>query len=216
MAKNDREDWREVVRKMLPPGAFVPEDEDDLDYSIAIEYSGPPVSYELPRIDPLDVNSGSIPTASVVDESYRDSRNLVSRDVPPVIEPIALPVSYIAGVTTSDTQSHRMSGSSDSEVSVLQNADSSSASPSVSPSPVRQQSVNEVRRIPVVTFNTVDRSKSKELDVKEANSKHINPKFNSNSSTLATDPLRKLNILGHNCDTLCVNRTQVSVFKQSN
>ena len=49
----------------------------------------------------------------------------------------------------------------------MQNADSSSASPSVSPSPARQRSINEVRRIPVVTFNTIDRSKSKELDVKE-------------------------------------------------
>ncbi|WOH11562.1 hypothetical protein DCAR_0831051 [Daucus carota subsp. sativus] len=167
MAKTDREDWREVVRKMLPPGAVVPEDEDDLDYSIAIEYSGPPVSYELPRIDPLDVNSGSIPTASVADESYRESTNLVTRDVPPVIEPIVLPAPYIAAVSTSDTRSHRMSGSSDSEVSVLQNGDSSSASASVSMSPVRQRSVNEVRRIPVVTFNTVDKSKSKELGLRE-------------------------------------------------
>mmetsp|Transcript_770 Transcript_770/g.1629 ORF Transcript_770/g.1629 Transcript_770/m.1629 type:complete len:99 (-) Transcript_770:557-853(-) len=34
-------------------------------------------------------------------------------------------------------------------------------------------------------------------------------------STLSTNAARQLNILGHDCDTFCVNRTQVRVFKKS-
>lgn len=174
MEKNGGEDWREVVRKMLPPGAQIPEDEADLDYSIAMEYTGPPVSYELPRVQPLDVNSDSISIASVAaEDSFSGSRRSVGRNVPPVVEPIPLPMSYIASVTSPPNRSPRMS-SSESEVSVLHNPDSSSASLSGSPSSahnppnvVRQRSLNEVRRAPVVTFNTIDRSESKEVDVEE-------------------------------------------------
>ncbi|KAA8521195.1 hypothetical protein F0562_011870 [Nyssa sinensis] len=168
MEKNGKEDWRELVRKMLPPGASLPEEGANLDYSIAIEYQGPPVSYELPRIEPLDVNSAAIPTVSVM-----ESRRSNTRDVPSGAEPIPLPVSRIAGVT-SPTQSPRISGSSESLVSVLQDSDSSSASPSPSPGSVHnplnnapKQLGNEVRRVPVVTFNTVDRSERKEIDVEK-------------------------------------------------
>ncbi|XP_059441485.1 extra-large guanine nucleotide-binding protein 3 [Corylus avellana] len=160
------ENWRELVKKMLPPGASLPEDDGDLDYSIALEYEGPPVSYEVPRVEPLDVNSRAIPTAEPLSESQRSA--VVA--CPPVVEPIPLPVSYIAGVTSSPTQSPRVSGSSESVVSVLQHRDSSSASPSASPGSVQnplEKVVNEVRRAPVVTFNTVDRSERKEVDVEK-------------------------------------------------
>lgn len=164
MAENGTKDWREAVKKMLPPGTALPEESDDLDYSIAIEYMGPDVSYELPRVEPLDINSRSIPTASVA-ESFSDSRRSVTRDGPPVIDPIPLPVSYIAGVTDSLNQSPRLSGSSESVISVLHNGDSFSASPSGSPGSVHHRDDtqgNEGRRGPVVTFNTIDRTERRE------------------------------------------------------
>ncbi|KAK1408094.1 hypothetical protein QVD17_39727 [Tagetes erecta] len=147
MDEHGEKDWRES---------------DDLDYSIALEYMGPDVSYELPRIQPLDRNTRSIPTASIA-----ESRRSVTRDgrPPPVIDPIPLPASYIARVTGSPNQSPRLSGSSESVISGLHNADSFSASPSGSPGSVHNRDDghgNAVRRGPVVTFNTVDRSERKE------------------------------------------------------
>ncbi|KAL6279470.1 hypothetical protein ACE6H2_016351 [Prunus campanulata] len=170
MEQKEGESWRELVRRMLPPGASIPEDASDLDYSIAMEYVGPPVSYDVPRVEPLDVSSRAIPTAEPLSESQRSVTNMG----PPVIEPIPLPVSRIAGVTSSPTQSPRVSGSSESVVSVLQNPEFSSASPSASPGSVHnppnihpKQVSNEVKRAPVVTFNTVDRSQRKEVDVEQ-------------------------------------------------
>lgn len=165
--------WREMVTKMLPPGASLPDEVSDLDYSIAIEYEGPPVSYKLPTVEPLDVNSSAIPTASIA-ETLSESQRSVSLTGAPVIEPIPLPVSCIAGFTSSPAQSPRVSGSSESVVSVLQNPDFSSASPSVSPGSVHnpqsnatKQVVSEVKRVPVVTFNTVDRSERKVVEVEK-------------------------------------------------
>ncbi|KAL0393706.1 UNVERIFIED_CONTAM: Extra-large guanine nucleotide-binding protein 3 [Sesamum latifolium] len=175
MDKNGAEDWKEMVRKMLPPGAPIP-DEDDMDYSIAMEYKGPAVSYELPRVEPLDMNADAIPIAEPVSESRRS----VARETAPVIEPIPLPVSRIASVTSPPNQSPRMSGSSESVVSVLQNGDFSSASPSASPASVHSQHnnaprghANEGRRATVVTFNTVDRFERKVVDTE----KQVFPEF---------------------------------------
>lgn len=164
MDPNRGDSWRELVKKMLPPGASVPDDASDLDYSIALEYEGPPVSYEVPRVEPFDVNSREIPTAEPLSGSQRSSTH--------VIEPIPLPVSRIAGVTGSPNHSPRVSGSSESVVSVLQNPDLSSASPSASPASVHNPAnnppmpaANEAKRAPVVTFNTVDRPQTKEVEV---------------------------------------------------
>ncbi|KAL3844449.1 hypothetical protein ACJIZ3_001852 [Penstemon smallii] len=160
MDKNRVDNWREMLKKMLPPGAPIP-DEDKMDYSIALEYEGPPVFYDLPRIEPLDMNANSIPIAEPISESRRS----INHENPPVIEPIPLPMSRIARVTSPPNQSPRISGSSESVVSVLQNADFSSASPSASPGSVHSgqntipnEPSNEGRKATVVTFNTADKS----------------------------------------------------------
>ncbi|XP_034908435.1 extra-large guanine nucleotide-binding protein 3 [Populus alba] len=73
-------EWEEVIRKMLPAGAPLP-DEDHLDYSIAVEYEGPPIPYEVPRIDPLNLNLLPIrasPLAST-EESKSKSSTPVSK-----------------------------------------------------------------------------------------------------------------------------------------
>ncbi|KAL0304910.1 UNVERIFIED_CONTAM: Extra-large guanine nucleotide-binding protein 3 [Sesamum angustifolium] len=166
MDERGAEDWREMVRKMLPPGAPIP-DEDKMDYSIALEYKGPPVLYEVPRVEPLDMNADAIPIAEPISESRRS----VTRDNAPVIEPIPLPMSRIARVTSQPHHSPRMSGSSESVVSVLQNDDFSSPSASASPGSVHsrqsnapKEPANEGRRATVVTFNTVDRSERRVVD----------------------------------------------------
>ncbi|WVZ82896.1 hypothetical protein U9M48_030103 [Paspalum notatum var. saurae] len=56
-------DWEELVRRMFPPGTAIPDPPANLDYSVALEYDGPPVSYDLPRIDPVHIPAGAIPTA---------------------------------------------------------------------------------------------------------------------------------------------------------
>ncbi|KAK6947356.1 Guanine nucleotide binding protein (G-protein), alpha subunit [Dillenia turbinata] len=171
MENGGEDNWREMVRKMLPPGAILPEEADNVDYSIALEYEGPPVSYELPRVEPLEMKTPVIPTASIVETSL-DSQRCAAGTSLPVIEPIPLPVSSISGVASSHVQSPRVSGSSESEVSVLQNPDFSSASPSNSPGSVRnppadppRQVINEARKPQVVTFNTVNSSERKEVEV---------------------------------------------------
>ncbi|KAJ7970241.1 Extra-large guanine nucleotide-binding protein like [Quillaja saponaria] len=62
--------WEEVLRKMLPAGAPLP-DEEHLDYSIAVEYEGPPVPYEVPKVDPLDIDSVPIRTCSMASVSEK-------------------------------------------------------------------------------------------------------------------------------------------------
>ncbi|XP_077236186.1 extra-large guanine nucleotide-binding protein 3-like [Tasmannia lanceolata] len=68
VAESEEKRWEEVLRKMLPPGAPLP-DEEQLDYSIAMEYDGPPVSYEVPKVEPLDIDSLSVRSSSPVSVS---------------------------------------------------------------------------------------------------------------------------------------------------
>ncbi|KAH7529277.1 hypothetical protein FEM48_Zijuj05G0167500 [Ziziphus jujuba var. spinosa] len=77
----DEKTWEEMLAKMLPPGAPMP-DEDQLDYSIAVEYEGPPLPYEIPRVDPLTIDSLSYRTSSVVSVSVSELSSI----------PVALPV----------------------------------------------------------------------------------------------------------------------------
>ncbi|KAL8503487.1 hypothetical protein ACS0TY_022295 [Phlomoides rotata] len=172
MGNDEGENWRETVRKMLPPGAPIP-DEETMNYSIAMEYQGPPVLYEVPRVEPLDMNTDEIPFA----EPFSESTRLEPSDTTPVIESIPLPVSRIARTMSPSSQSPRMSGSSESEASVLQNDDFSSHSASASPGSVNSQNSNvpreEGRRATVVTFNSVDRSESRGVDTE----KHVYPEY---------------------------------------
>ncbi|KAJ6375935.1 hypothetical protein OIU77_000826 [Salix suchowensis] len=67
-------EWEQMIRKMLPAGAPLP-DEDHLDYSIAVEYEGPPIPYEVPRIDPLNLNSPPIRTSSLASTEESKSKS---------------------------------------------------------------------------------------------------------------------------------------------
>lgn len=83
--------WQEVLRKMLPLGAPLP-DEEHLDYSIAVEYEGPPVPYEVPRVDPLDADSLSIRSSSVVSVSAADLQSVpVAAPILPVVKVTNIP-----------------------------------------------------------------------------------------------------------------------------
>ena len=164
--------WKEMLKKMLPPGTPIPDASPNLDYSFAIEYSGPPVPYDLPQIEPVDMDDLSIPTA----DPASDSQVFTNGVPPPVIDPIPLPISRITDRLANNNSvehSPRASGSSESVVSVLQNnREFTSRSHSESPlssahsSPGRQQrqSVsNEGRRVQMVTFDPVQRMVSQEL-----------------------------------------------------
>nr|POF19847.1 extra-large guanine nucleotide-binding protein 3 [Quercus suber] len=73
---------------MLPPRASPPEDATKLDYSIAMEYEGPPVSYEVPKVEPLDVNSRAIPIAEPLSS---ESQTHISMG-PPISIPLPVEV----------------------------------------------------------------------------------------------------------------------------
>ncbi|MCH90459.1 extra-large guanine nucleotide-binding protein 3, partial [Trifolium medium] len=72
--------WRGLVNNMLPPGASVPDEVSNSDYSVALEYLGPPVPNEVPKVETLDVKSRAV-------------------------ERIPLPMSRITGVTGSPNHS---------------------------------------------------------------------------------------------------------------
>ncbi|XP_068634312.1 extra-large guanine nucleotide-binding protein 3-like isoform X2 [Aristolochia californica] len=171
MAEALREkEWAETLREMLPPGASLSAAQLNLDYSIAIEYDGPPVSYELPRVVPVNVKYPKIPTAAVV-EPLPDSQRSAVNSTTPVIEPIRLPISQITGLTDSPPQSPRVSMSSESVVSVLQNAEfSCSGSPNSAlsiPNSPPKPAPTEVRRATVVAFGTRNEKSSRSKDIVE-------------------------------------------------
>ncbi|KAL3538920.1 hypothetical protein ACH5RR_002286 [Cinchona calisaya] len=72
------------LKSFMPVSASKSDDHDEYDsveYSFAMEYSGPPVSYDVPQVVPVDVHR--IPTAAVV-----SSASLLNNLSLPVIQPI--------------------------------------------------------------------------------------------------------------------------------
>ncbi|KAA3465359.1 extra-large guanine nucleotide-binding protein 1-like isoform X2 [Gossypium australe] len=59
-----------ILRKILHVGQSSPPKDDDsnVEYSFAIEYNGPPVSFDIPRAVPVDVDQ--LPTPATVSSSY--------------------------------------------------------------------------------------------------------------------------------------------------
>ncbi|KAE9588270.1 putative guanine nucleotide binding protein (G-protein), alpha subunit [Lupinus albus] len=74
--------WKDMLRSMLPAGAPLP-DEDHLDYSIAVEYAGPPLNYDVPRVHPLEIatgtGAGSVRTPSVASSASNFSTGPIHR-----------------------------------------------------------------------------------------------------------------------------------------
>ncbi|KAI5003914.1 hypothetical protein ZWY2020_031157 [Hordeum vulgare] len=153
----DGRSWQEMMRRILPPGAPVPE---NLDYSIALVYDGPLVPYDLPRVDPVEIPA-EIPTAERASGPH--TRGL---PVAPVVEPVRLPVSRVAPCAEPATAARQgADGSSGSVNSVLQNEEfddedgdsrsRSHGSAQSSPGPGSRDG----RRAPVVTFGFTPDSK---------------------------------------------------------
>ncbi|XP_073312707.1 extra-large guanine nucleotide-binding protein 1-like [Primulina huaijiensis] len=73
-----------VLRRIFPGSSTKSEDHDDeysAEYSFAMEYSGPPISHEIPHVIPVDIHQ--IPTASMADRAV-----IFSNLSLPVIQPI--------------------------------------------------------------------------------------------------------------------------------
>ncbi|XVF00629.1 hypothetical protein REPUB_Repub04eG0017300 [Reevesia pubescens] len=75
-----------LLRKILPVGKSFPKDDDgdddnNIEYSFAIEYHGPPVTFDIPKAAPVDVDQ--LPTAATVSSSFELNDNSL-----PVIQPI--------------------------------------------------------------------------------------------------------------------------------
>ncbi|KAM7278523.1 hypothetical protein ACFE04_005657 [Oxalis oulophora] len=88
--------WEDVLRRMLPAGAPLP-NEDQLDYSIAVEYEGPPLpyNYDVPKVDPLNLDSLSIRTSSVF--SISDDVSCSNSTIP-----VAMPLNNINNITSNN------------------------------------------------------------------------------------------------------------------
>uniref|UniRef100_A0A0E0IZE5 Uncharacterized protein n=1 Tax=Oryza nivara TaxID=4536 RepID=A0A0E0IZE5_ORYNI len=166
--------WEDMLRRILPPGSPIPEAPPNLDYSIALEYDGPPVAYDLPRVDPVE-----IPTAEPVSGPQR----LGNGGGLPVVEPIPLPVSRIARCAE-PVSAQVGGGSSDSVNSVLQNEefdddddDSRSLShdsAQSSPGPQdRSRRTQEGRRGATVTFGFTPDSKCESKEFEEMSEQYV-------------------------------------------
>ncbi|XP_054818626.1 extra-large guanine nucleotide-binding protein 3-like [Prosopis cineraria] len=172
--------WEEVLRRMLPAGAPLP-DEEHLDYSIAVEYEGPTVPYEVPKADPLDIASAPASARADSVASVSDSTSI------PVVMPInhrftrfsrfrngtfskesRSPVESQRSSSVSGTQFDLRNGegedNSDSGGGISEDAVSSVSSPRAPNSAPQGDGLIEVKRPTTVTFNTPKDSENEEDD----------------------------------------------------
>ncbi|PSS08063.1 Extra-large guanine nucleotide-binding protein like [Actinidia chinensis var. chinensis] len=178
MAASEVEDakrWEDVLRKMFPAGAPLP-DEEHLDYSIAVEYDGPPVPYQVPKVDPLDLDSISIRTSSIV--SVSDS---VVVPVVPIVS--SAKFSRFNPLLNGDSESR--SSSSVVEDLAARGEDHSNSLPPAPPPVVEV----EGRRATVVTFDT-----------DEDEEEEVNDDFSSPRSSSVTDVVAQNHNHNHNRD----------------
>ncbi|OMO87735.1 Guanine nucleotide binding protein (G-protein), alpha subunit [Corchorus olitorius] len=152
-AEEDNKAWEDVIRKMLPAGAPLP-DEDHLDYSIAVEYEGPPIPYDVPRVDPLDLDSlsvsdlSSIPVAAPVSSKTKFSSLKKSRN-----STINNNNNNNNGRTGSSLESQRPSSASRSQIDSRNGEFDSEIEVEKSPPPPLQQVPVDKKNV-AVTFNT--------------------------------------------------------------
>ncbi|KAI4352077.1 hypothetical protein L6164_006363 [Bauhinia variegata] len=159
--------WEEVLRRMLPAGAPLP-DEEQLDYSIAVEYVGPPVPYEVPRVDPLDIASTSIRTPSMATSVSANLSIPVAIPINPRVsrfsrvrnggfgKEVRSPVESQRSSSVSRTQLNLQNGEgdqSDSGDAIAEDGFSSASSPR-QPNSVARSGLIEGKRPATVTFNT--------------------------------------------------------------
>ncbi|KAF7822160.1 extra-large guanine nucleotide-binding protein 3-like isoform X1 [Senna tora] len=171
--------WEEVLRRMLPVGAPLP-DEEQLDYSIAVEYVGPPVPYEVPKVDPLDIASASSRAHSVASVSDHTSSIPVVMPINPRFSrfgrfrngtfnkeprsPVESQRSSSVSRTQLDLQNGEGEDHSDSGDGITEDALSSVSSPRAPNSVPRGEGANEVKRPTTVTFHTPRDSENEEDD----------------------------------------------------
>lgn len=155
-AAEEEKAWEEALRKMLPVGAPLP-DEEHLDYSIAIEYQGPHIPYEVPKVDPLDLDSVPVRTPSLASVSDLSS------------VPVAMPIIPKAtrfnrfrngglgsGVMNTPVESPSSSSALRTQFELQGTGDSEFANGIGEPfsDSQRKPDVIDGKRAPVVTFNS--------------------------------------------------------------
>ncbi|KAK3414979.1 hypothetical protein EUGRSUZ_H00557 [Eucalyptus grandis] len=195
-AEDDRETaWEQALRKMLPAGAPLL-DEDQLDYSIAVEYDGPPVPYDVPRVDPVEIaepvsgarsppllpaDLSAIPVAAPIAPRIlpprlgRPGNGFASRDSP------------AESRRASSASRARLEGAEDGdgaggESGSLFSADASALDATDNGEAAAGGENGEPRRAAVVTFTTPRDSQYSEEDEEEANDFSSSP-----ASSAATD-----------------------------
>lgn len=143
----DEKSWEELLRKMLPSGVPLP-DADHLDYSIAVEYVGPPLPYEVPNVDPVDIDSLHSASIASASASVSDLSSF------PVAEPVHQNASRFNRIRNETHSSTSFSVGFSSEFSVpVSNSE---------PKPIQDSGGERGKRAAVVTFNTPRESETED------------------------------------------------------